>query len=266
MRWREHSGLSFLPGTARARLTALLLAFAASPVALIMAYFIDMRAFILWLLMWPITLLPRRWWRTVFLLALIPLMLVVLAQLAPPQASYFMLVILVLSVCEQVGEDGGPVPLIFGVIFPALCVMVLSTNVFVFLLLLVTVIFYAGVYTLRINDMPLSGLRIRLLPIVVALSGSLFFAIAAFIFMPRINPTAIPGLVAPASLQRGRRPPRYGALFTSHIKWRGCVSRFCRTADSARRLILAGACIGAYGRGKLAARPAPRQPNRCTAF
>ena len=134
MRWREHNRLSFLPGTARARLTALLLAFAASPVALAMAYFIDMRAFILWLLMWPVTLMPRRWWRTVFLLALIPLMLAVLAQLArPPQAPYFMLVILVLSVCEQVGEDGRPGAFnLIGVIFPALCVMVLSTNVFVF--------------------------------------------------------------------------------------------------------------------------------------
>ena len=199
MLWREHNRLLFLPGTAQAQLTALLLASAASPVALTMAYFIDMRAFILWLLMWPVTLMPRRWWRTVFLLVLIPFMLAVLAQLArPPQAPYFMLVILVLSVCEQVNADGRPGAFnLIGVIFPALCVMVLSTNVFVFLLLLLAVIFYAGVYTLRINDMPLSGLRIRLLPIVLALSGSLFFAIAAFILMPRINPAAIPGLVAP---------------------------------------------------------------------
>ena len=199
MFWRARNRLGFLPGTAQAQLTALLLALAASPVALSMAYFIDMRAFILWLLMWPVTLLPRRWWRTVFLLALIPTMLVVLAQLArPPQAPFFMLVIMVLSVCEQVTEEGRPGAFnLIGVIFPALCVMVLSTNVFVFLLLLLAVIFYAGVYTLRINDMPLSGLRIRLLPIVLALSGSLFFAIAAFILMPRINPAAIPGLVAP---------------------------------------------------------------------
>ena len=199
MFWRARNRLSFLPGTAQAQLTALLLALAAAPVALTMAYFIDLRAFILWLLMWPVTLMPRRWWRTVFLLALIPAILVALAQLArPPQAPYFMLVIMVLSVCEQVSEDGRPGAFnLIGVIFPALCVMVLSTNVFVFLLLLLAVIFYAGVYTLRINDMPLSGLRIRLLPIVLALSGSLFFAIAAFILMPRINPAAIPGLVAP---------------------------------------------------------------------
>lgn len=188
-----------MPGSAQAQLTALLLALAAAPIALTLAYFIDMRAFFLWLLMWPVTLMPRRWWRTVFLMALIPTMLVVLAQLArPPQAPFFMLVILILSVCEQVMDDGRPGAFnLIGVVFPALCVMVLSTNVFVFLLLLVSVIFYAGVYTLRINDMPLSGLRIRLLPIVLALSGSLFFAIAAFILMPRINPAAIPGLVAP---------------------------------------------------------------------
>ena len=199
MRWREHNRLPLLPGSARAQLTALLLALAASPVALIMSYFIDMRAFFLWLLMWPIALMPRRWWRTGFLLLLIPVILVVLAQLAqPPQAPFFMLVIMVLSVCEQVDEDGRPGAFnLIGVIFPALCVMVLSTNVFVFLMVLLTVIFYAGVYTLRINDMPLSGLRVRLLPIFLALSGSFFFAIAAFILMPRINPAAIPGLVAP---------------------------------------------------------------------
>ena len=199
MLWRGQNRLGFLPGSAKAQLTALLLALAAAPVALMMALLTDMRAFLLWLLMWPVTLMPRRWWRTVFLLALIPAMLALLAQLAqPPQAPYFMLVVLVLSVCEQVMEDGRPGAFnLIGVIFPALCVMVLSTNVFLFLLLLVAVIFYAGVYTLRINDMPLSGLRIRLLPIVVALSGSLFFAIAAFILMPRINPAAIPGLVAP---------------------------------------------------------------------
>ncbi|MCH1541951.1 MAG: DUF3488 and DUF4129 domain-containing transglutaminase family protein [Alphaproteobacteria bacterium] len=199
MLWRGQNRVGFLPGSAKAQLTALLLALAAAPVALMMALFTDIRAFFLWLLMWPVALMPRRWWRTALLLVLIPAMLALLAQLTqPPQAPYFMLVVLVLSVCEQVMEDGRPGAFnLIGVIFPALCVMVLSTNVFVFLLLLVAVIFYAGVYTLRINDMPLSGLRIRLLPIVVALSGSLFFAIAAFILMPRINPAAIPGLVAP---------------------------------------------------------------------
>jgi transglutaminase-like putative cysteine protease len=199
MLWRGQNRLAFLPGTAKAQLTALLLALASAPVALMMAFFTDMRAFILWLLMWPVALLPRKWWRTVLLLALIPAMLALLAQLAPPpHAPFFMLVVLVLSVGEQVAEDGRPGAFnLIGVIFPALCVMVLSTDVFVFLFLLVAVIFYAGVYTLRINDMPLSGLRIRLLPIMLALSGSLFFAIAAFILMPRINPAAIPGLIMP---------------------------------------------------------------------
>ena len=99
-----------------------------------MSYFIDMRAFFLWLLMWPIALMPRRWWRTGFLLLLIPVILVVLAQLAqPPQAPFFMLVIMVLSVCEQVDEDGRPGAFnLIGVIFPALCVMVLSQCVRIF--------------------------------------------------------------------------------------------------------------------------------------
>ena len=199
MLWHGQNRLAFLPGSAEAQLTAILLYLAATPVALTLASFTDLRAFVLWSLMWPVTLLPRRWWRTVLLLVLIPLVLALLAQLIrPPQAPYFMLVVLVLSAAEQVMEDGRPGAFnLIGVIFPALCVMVLSANVFVFLLLLVAVIFYAGVFTLRINNMPLSGLRIRLLPIVLALSGSLFFAIAAFILMPRINASAIPGLAPP---------------------------------------------------------------------
>jgi protein-glutamine gamma-glutamyltransferase len=199
MLWRGQNRLAFLPGTAEAQLTAVLLYLAATPVALTLASFTDLRAFVLWTLMWPVTLLPRRWWRTALLLILIPTVLALLAQLIrPPQAPFFMLVVLVLSAAEQVMEDGRPGAFnLIGVIFPALCVMVLSANVFVFLLLLVAVIFYAGVFTLRINDMPLSGLRIRLLPIVLALSGSLFFAIAAFILMPRINASAIPGLAPP---------------------------------------------------------------------
>ncbi len=208
MLWRGHNRLRFLPGTAQAQLTAALLYLAATPVALTLAAFTDLRAFILWTLMWPITLLPRRWWRTGLLLLIIPLVLFLLAQLIrPPQAPFFMLVVLVLSAAEQVMEDGRPGAFnLIGVIFPALCVMVLSANVFVFLLLLVAVVFYAGVFTLRINDMPLSGLRIRLLPIIVALSGSLFFAIAAFILMPRINASAIPGLAPPeASTGVGER-------------------------------------------------------------
>ena len=45
MLWRGQNRLAFLPGTAKAQLTALLLALASAPVALMMAYFTDMRAF-----------------------------------------------------------------------------------------------------------------------------------------------------------------------------------------------------------------------------
>lgn len=184
-----------LPGNPHGQMTALLLYAGALPVAATLCLMIDWRAFIAYTLMWLFGLMPRGWKRTGLLLLAIPLVMYGLAQLVrPPQAPYFMLLVLVLSAAEQVQDDGRPGAFnLIGVIFPALCVMVLSTNVFIFLLLLVSVIFYTGVYTLRINGMPLSGLRIRLLPIVVALSGSLFFAIAAFILMPRINPSAIPG-------------------------------------------------------------------------
>ena len=184
-----------LPGSAEAKLTALLLYLAALPIALSLTAVTDWRAFFLYTAMWPVGLLARDRWRTLLILGLAPLVMFILAQwVRPPQAGFFMLMVLVLSACEQVQEDGRPGAFnIIGVLFPALCVMVLSANVFVFLLLLVSVIFYIGVFTLRINNMPLSGLRIRLLPIVVALSGSLFFAIAAFILMPRINASALPG-------------------------------------------------------------------------
>lgn len=176
--------------------TAALMIAASLPIAVSLTALIDWRAIFVWLLMWPVTLIRRGWKRSVFIgLGVVPLVLLLLFQLVrPPAAEFFMLVVLCLSVCEQVQDDGRPGAFnIIGVIFPALCAMVLSTNVFLFLFLLVSVIFYTGVYTLRINDMPLSGLRIRLLPIVVALSGALFFAVAAFVLMPRINPTALPG-------------------------------------------------------------------------
>tara|TARA_B110000971_G_C20036372_1_gene514460 strand:+ start:3224 stop:5251 length:2028 start_codon:yes stop_codon:yes gene_type:complete len=185
----------FLPGTAEAHLTALLLYAAALPIAISLTLMTDWRAFLLYTAMWPVALMPRNRWRTALIVVLAPLVMAILAQwVRPPQAGFFMLMVLVLSACEQVQEDGRPGAFnIIGLIFPALCVMVLSANVFVFLLLLVSVIFYIGVFTLRINGMPLSGLRIRLLPIILALSGSLFFAIAAFILMPRINASALPG-------------------------------------------------------------------------
>ena len=175
--------------------TALMIA-ASLPVAVSLTAQIDWRAIFIWALMWPMTLIRRGWKRSLLIgVGVIPLVLFLLFQMVrPPAAEFFMLVVLCLSVCEQVQDDGRPGAFnIIGVIFPALCAMVLSTNVFLFLFLLVSVIFYTGVYTLRINDMPLSGLRIRLLPIVVALSGALFFAVAAFVLMPRINPTALPG-------------------------------------------------------------------------
>lgn len=194
MFWRAARARLIRPD--EAMVTAALLGAASLPVAASLTIQTDWRAIFIWLLMWPLTLIKRGWKRSLLIgLGVIPLVLFLLFQMVrPPAAEFFMLVVLILSVCEQVQDDGRPGAFnLIGVIFPALCAMVLSTNVFLFLFLLVSVIFYTGVFTLRINDMPLSGLRIRLLPIVVALSGALFFAVAAFILMPRINPSSLPG-------------------------------------------------------------------------
>lgn len=184
-----------LPGSGQAQLTGLLLYVAALPVAMALCLLTDWRAFLLYTLMWPLGLMQRNWRRSILLLGAIAATVFLVGQMVrPPQAPFFMLLVLILSAGEQVQQDGRPGAFnLIGVIFPALCVMVLSTNVFIFLLLLVSVIFYTGVFTLRMNHMPLSGLRVRLLPIMIALSGSLFFAITAFILMPRINASAIPG-------------------------------------------------------------------------
>lgn len=181
-----------------ALVTAALLYAASLPIALSLSLQTDWRGILLWTAMWPIVLIKRGWRRSLLVAFLIiPAVGFLLFQMIrPPAAEFFMLIVLVLSVCEQVQDDGRPGGFnLIGVIFPALCAMVLSTNVFLFLLLLVSVILYTGVYTLRINQMPLSGLRVRLLPIIVALSGALFFAVAAFVLMPRINPSSLPGFI-----------------------------------------------------------------------
>ena len=183
--------------------TAALMFAASLPVAASLSVQTDWRGLILWTLMWPLALMRRGWRRSLLIgLAIVPLVLFLIFQMVrPPAAEFFMLAVLVLSVLEQVQDDGRPGAFnLIGVIFPALCAMVLSSNVFLFLLLLVSVIFYTGVFTLRINNMPLSGLRIRLLPIIVALSGALFFAVAAFILMPRINPSSLPGFAQDQAL------------------------------------------------------------------
>lgn len=194
MFWRALKTKLAVPS--EALLTAALLFAASLPVAVSLTAQTDLRAMILWVLMWPVALIKRDWKRSLFIgLVIVPSVLTLVYQMVrPPAAEFFMLAVLILSVLEQVQDDGRPGAFnLIGVIFPALCAMVLSSNVFLFLLLLVSVIFYTGVFTLRINKMPLSGLRIRLLPIIVALSGALFFAVAAFILMPRINPTSLPG-------------------------------------------------------------------------
>ena len=187
--------------TQEAVITGLMLYLAAAPIALSLALLTHPLAFVLWTLMWLPGFMARRWPRLVLLLLLTPVLLVAIASLArPPAAPFFMLAVLIFSAADQVQEDGRPGAFnLVGVIFSALCVMVLSNGIFIFLMLLVSVILYTGIMTLRINRMPLSGLRIRLMPIVAALSGALFFAVVAFVLLPRVNPAVLPGLIDPTA-------------------------------------------------------------------
>lgn len=178
-----------------AGLTGVLLYLAAAPVALALSWLTHPAAFFLWSVMWLFGYLPRRWPRTLVLTGVVPLVVFLLSLLvAPPDAPFFMLVVLVLAATEQVQEDGRPGAFnLVGIIFPALCALVLSSNIFLFLLLVVSVTLYVGVLTLRINRMPLSGLRLRLFPVTLAVSGALFFAVAGFVLLPRIDPGQLPG-------------------------------------------------------------------------
>lgn len=184
-----------------AGLTGILLYLAACPVAIALSWLIHPMAFFLWSMMWLFGYMPRGWRRTGLLICVIPVVVLLIAQLvAPPAAPFFMLVVLVLAASEQVQDDGRPGAFNFvGIIFPALCALVLSSNIFLFLLLVVSVTIYVGVLTLRLNRMPLSGLRIRLLPVIMAVSGSLFFAVAGFVLLPRIDPGQLPGFQTDAA-------------------------------------------------------------------
>lgn len=184
-----------------AGLTGVLLFLAACPVAIALSWLTHPVAFLLWSVMWMFGYIRRGWRRNLLLICAIPVVVFLIAQLvAPPAAPFFMLVVLVLAASEQVQDDGRPGAFnLVGIIFPALCALVLSSNIFLFLLLVVSVTLYVGVLTLRLNRMPLSGLRIRLLPVLVAVSGSLFFAVAGFVLLPRIDPGQLPGFQTDAA-------------------------------------------------------------------
>ena len=137
MFWRAARARLIRPD--EAMVTAALLGAASLPVAASLTIQTDWRAIFIWLLMWPLTLIKRGWKRSLLIgLGVIPLVLFLLFQMVrPPAAEFFMLVVLILSVCEQVQDDGRPGAFnLIGVIFPALCAMVLSTNVFLFLFLM----------------------------------------------------------------------------------------------------------------------------------
>ncbi|MGC6471425.1 MAG: transglutaminaseTgpA domain-containing protein [Parvibaculales bacterium] len=175
--------------------SAMLLGVASAPIALALAMQTHFVVFVNWALLWGFALLPRTKWRLVLLIVGVVSSLGVLRAFIPVLSEeYFMAMVLLLGVPEHLDKNGRPNPFnLLTVVFPALCVMVLSVNLLVFVLMLVSTAFYIGVFVLRYNRMPLSGLRIRLLPVLAALGGAFLVTMVLFLILPRLETQELPG-------------------------------------------------------------------------
>ena len=164
------------------------------PIALAFALQTHWLVFVNWLAMWALVALPKNKWRLLALIVSIPVTLLVMQfYLTIPSDVFFMTLVLLFSVPEQLNKAGLPNPFnLLGVIFSALCVMVLSVNLLVFVLMLVSCAFYIGVFVLRHNRMPLSGLRIRLLPVIATLGGAFLVTVILFLLLPRLELQELP--------------------------------------------------------------------------
>lgn len=180
---------------AEIKTSAMLLGLAAAPIALALAMQTHFVVFVNWVLLWGFALVARTRWRLALLCAGLIISLAVLRVFIPVLSEeYFMAMVLLLGVPEHLDRTGRPNPFnLLTVVFPALCVMVLSVNLLVFVLMLVSTAFYIGVFVLRFNHMPLSGLRIRLLPVLMALGGAFLVTIVLFLILPRLETQELPG-------------------------------------------------------------------------
>ncbi len=174
---------------------ALLLGLASAPVALGLALQIHFFIFINWVVLWGFAIMARTMGRGILLVSTLAASLFILGLLLPPlSAEYFMAMVLLLGVPEHLDKTGRANPFnLLSVMFPALCVMVLSVDLLVFVLMLASTAFYIGVFVLRFNQMPLSGLRIRLLPIMAILGGAFLVTVVLFLILPRLDTQRLPG-------------------------------------------------------------------------
>lgn len=198
--------------------TALLLFMASAPVAFMLAWHIHIIIFPCWILLWGLALIPHMRFRAgahnnhkgnhkddvrpsrlyyVFILTILAIILFTLYKVQSISAApFFMMMVLLLSATDQIDAQGRPKAFnLLGIIFPALCVMVLSAELFLFVLLLVCVTLYTGLFVLRFNNIPLADLRIRLLPLFVGFSIAFLIAIVIFLALPRLNTAQLPGFI-----------------------------------------------------------------------
>ncbi len=184
------------------RLTAFLMAGASAPIALTMATLSHLLIFPIWLALWGLALMPRSTLRNIVAMtSIIGIFIAVRFLAPPPDERFFMLLVMLFGVIEQLDRSGRPSPFaVLGVVFPALCAIALSSSLMLFVLMLVSVGLYLGIFVLRYNNMPLSGLRIRILRVVGILGGAFLATLMIFILLPRIDLSDIPKLVSERAL------------------------------------------------------------------
>ena len=184
------------------RLTALLMAATSAPIAMTMATLSHVLVFPIWVALWGLALMPRSTLRHVLVITSIIAVFIAIRFLAPPpDERFFMLLVMLFGVIAQLDQSGRPNPFaVLGVVFPALCAIALSSSLMLFVLMLMSVGLYLGLFVLRYNNMPLSGLRVRILRAVGILGGAFLATLMIFILLPRIDLSDIPKLVSDRAL------------------------------------------------------------------
>ena len=205
MRLPEHSEKHTPPQRlpfADIRLTAFLLAAASAPIALTMAMLSQVLVFPIWVSLWGLAVMPKSTLRHVLVVASVIGVFIAIRFLAPPpDERFFMLLVMLFGVIEQLDRSGRPNPFaVLGVVFPALCAIALSSSLMLFVLMVVSVGLYLGLFVLRYNNMPLSGLRVRILRVVGILGGAFLATLMIFIILPRIDLSDMPKLVSDRAL------------------------------------------------------------------
>ena len=254
------------------RLSAFLLMLASLPIAAASAYYVHWVLLANWLALWGFVLMRPSYGRMgAVLVTLAASFWLFYGLVPPPNEGFFMGLVLLFGVPEQLDRRGLPNPFnLLAVIFSALCVMVLSAQLLLFVLILVSVVFYIAIFILRFNRMPLSGLRLRLLPVLSILGGCFFVTVLVFLILPRMNSSELSGFQngeASSGVTDELDMGRFSSVVqNSEIAFRAFLSAKPKEADTLywRVYVLSEDNHGKWSRG-ISARPAKAAINKTPA-